>query len=494
MYPCLSRPGSEKASSAPSETYFIYSTSLIPLLYPLAASLKAAIQSCEGLLDCSKSSAEVLDDLKKEVRNRRRDVQHYLNLGHGGVCLLSCRYNMRIDVLVSIWRKFYLFLLQTQQLVTSSHFPLLSLGMPSWPLLLSSALSVFPNRLRPPCTTMPWTIWPALVVLWGVCWMFFEEYRVDNAFWSGFTSGSNEGLGFENTDLIGLFQGLSLPVPFRNQALITHPDNDINSGQLTFNSLIWDEEVIEPFDYQSQRQIGGPESSIGDTMLQSTGLVSLLVSPAVRPQDTLIQRATGLGADALVIDSLHLPGVQATVGQKEGADSESMTFGARSSSSVPVQASQSRDRKEKSARSSKHSQTEKYFCPHGDCVRSKPGSGFKRKDHLDQHLNGPHKHKSAGKAQDVSVTPLGLDDQVSDTETLLPMKKRKRDTEAVQGEYDIEHLSSKLAEERLLRRRAEEENERLRQRIENYEERMQKYEDRIDRMMSLFEDQKGKGK
>jgi hypothetical protein len=34
-------------------------------------------------------------------------------------------------------------------------------------------LSEFPNRLRPPCTTMPWNIRPALFVLWGVCWMFY---------------------------------------------------------------------------------------------------------------------------------------------------------------------------------------------------------------------------------------------------------------------------------------------------------------------------------
>jgi hypothetical protein len=37
---------------------------------------------------------------------------------------------------------------------------------------VSSGFSKFPNSMRPPCTTMPWTIWPALVVLWGVCWMF----------------------------------------------------------------------------------------------------------------------------------------------------------------------------------------------------------------------------------------------------------------------------------------------------------------------------------
>ena len=30
-----------------------------------------------------------------------------------------------------------------------------------------------PNKHRPPCTTMPWCIWPVLVVLWGVCWMFY---------------------------------------------------------------------------------------------------------------------------------------------------------------------------------------------------------------------------------------------------------------------------------------------------------------------------------
>ncbi|KAH8883049.1 hypothetical protein GQ53DRAFT_435584 [Thozetella sp. PMI_491] len=32
--------------------------------------------------------------------------------------------------------------------------------------------SEFVKGMRPLCTTMPWTIWPSLVVLWGVCWMF----------------------------------------------------------------------------------------------------------------------------------------------------------------------------------------------------------------------------------------------------------------------------------------------------------------------------------
>jgi hypothetical protein len=40
--------------------------------------------------------------------------------------------------------------------------------------------SEFPDSIRPPCTTMPWSIWPALVVLWGVCWMFvYPPQQVD---------------------------------------------------------------------------------------------------------------------------------------------------------------------------------------------------------------------------------------------------------------------------------------------------------------------------
>lgn len=39
-------------------------------------------------------------------------------------------------------------------------------------LFVTFFFSEFPGGIRYLCTTMPWTIWPALVVLWGVCWMF----------------------------------------------------------------------------------------------------------------------------------------------------------------------------------------------------------------------------------------------------------------------------------------------------------------------------------
>jgi hypothetical protein len=39
--------------------------------------------------------------------------------------------------------------------------------------LLFFFFSEYPNSIRHCCTTMPWTIWPSLVVLWCVCWMFY---------------------------------------------------------------------------------------------------------------------------------------------------------------------------------------------------------------------------------------------------------------------------------------------------------------------------------
>ena len=44
-------------------------------------------------------------------------------------------------------------------------------------LLRLVVTSTFSEAIRPRCTTMPWTIWPALVVLWGVCWMFQPSER-----------------------------------------------------------------------------------------------------------------------------------------------------------------------------------------------------------------------------------------------------------------------------------------------------------------------------
>jgi len=39
---------------------------------------------------------------------------------------------------------------------------------------------VYPSGKRPLSTTWPWNIRPSLVVLWGVCWMFYSHYGFVN--------------------------------------------------------------------------------------------------------------------------------------------------------------------------------------------------------------------------------------------------------------------------------------------------------------------------
>ena len=39
--------------------------------------------------------------------------------------------------------------------------------------------SVFPDARHPLSTTWPWSIRPSLAVLWGVCWMFYDEIYYD---------------------------------------------------------------------------------------------------------------------------------------------------------------------------------------------------------------------------------------------------------------------------------------------------------------------------
>lgn len=45
-------------------------------------------------------------------------------------------------------------------------------------LLFCCNFSEYPDKRRPPCSTMPWNIRPALIVLWGVCWMLYSSSTI----------------------------------------------------------------------------------------------------------------------------------------------------------------------------------------------------------------------------------------------------------------------------------------------------------------------------
>ncbi len=152
--------------------------------------------------------------LQKEVQKSRSDVERYLNLGWIGVCERLTERDLNMDNLMDLWQKFHSFLLLFQQLYLKLEKILALWEMVLYLLLLYLSFSEFPNRLRPPCTTMPWTIWPALVVLWGVCWMFCDELS-----WNWGDQGeplmADGMMGlFEDIGHTDLPQGDSSPFPF----------------------------------------------------------------------------------------------------------------------------------------------------------------------------------------------------------------------------------------------------------------------------------------
>lgn len=114
-----------------------------------------------------------LNALRQKISNSLSDVNTYLSYGWNGLFDELDHLDLDIDFLKEIWQDFHSFLLQTRDGLLKLHKRLELWRKLFYLVLFFSFFSEFPNSFRHLCTTMPWTIWPALVVLWGVCWMFY---------------------------------------------------------------------------------------------------------------------------------------------------------------------------------------------------------------------------------------------------------------------------------------------------------------------------------
>lgn len=114
-----------------------------------------------------------LNALKQKISNSLSDVKNCLECGQIGLLEKLDGLNLDIDIFEEIWQDFHSFLLQAQDVLLKLHKRLELWEKLLYLVLFFSFFSEFPNSFRHLCTTMPWTIWPALVVLWGVCWMFY---------------------------------------------------------------------------------------------------------------------------------------------------------------------------------------------------------------------------------------------------------------------------------------------------------------------------------
>jgi len=243
---------------------------------------------------------------------------------------------------------------------------------------------------------------------------------------------------------------------------------------------------------QLQRCVPGHATTFGTAITVTSVPTPLEVTAA----DAVNPAVTNHGNPSGIIVAPIFTSRRATSTIQEAADNERLEA-TEPGDLVPVNTflahRQAQDNQTVSSRNSKHGQTEKHFCTYSDCSRSQPGSGFYRKDNLDQHLRGVHKQNSVPRLRAKSAAASSPRNPTATSKTTgahLQSKKRKRGSEGETGRHNEDELFDELAEERRLRLLAEQENHQLRQKLDNYEGRMQKYEERLDRMMTLFEEHK----
>lgn len=239
--------------------------------------------------------------------------------------------------------------------------------------------SEFPGRIRPPCTTMPWTIWPALIVLWGVCWMFYpspgratgateleshsqldyqlqpEEYGGDLLF-SGLDATQQIPHSLEDSPFSDEWWALHQPSTIYDSLTMTMPHDIVahssdSARQLSLTAAV------------------GPAQS--PTNAAHLGSVS---QPTISPGFQQQSQNQGIGPVAEVVtDNI----VTTTSGPKTTN---------RFLCSHCYKVLSRRDALDRHLKTQHNQEVEENLCPYKPCKRSKRGSGFPRVDGLQRHL------------------------------------------------------------------------------------------------------------
>lgn len=101
--------------------------------------------------------------------------QFLANLEH----LLRCLQQIALDAIVG----HYLKIVEDHILHWHQHWQHQKRACDEW-------FAEWPNGQRPLSTTWPWNVRPSLLVLWGVCWMFYGNKRYTNQANQGRTTGN----------------------------------------------------------------------------------------------------------------------------------------------------------------------------------------------------------------------------------------------------------------------------------------------------------------
>ncbi|RSL54707.1 hypothetical protein CEP54_009747 [Fusarium duplospermum] len=249
---------------------------------------------------------------------------------------------------------------------------------------------------------MPWTIWPALVVLWGVCWMFYPS--------PGKTRGETS---------------------LDSQ---THLEYQLQPEELD-EELLWLElsgvhSISQPFgDYSFSEEWWNPHqpSTTDDSQIMPVNHDVEACPPTStstsQPDPTTAfdpdPRATTPPNTGLTSQHDSVPVIQRqTQSQWSGSGTETVINNIVAAASEPIATNPlkcplcdkvlSRHDSLKRHQQTQHNrEVEEHLCPHKPCKRSRQGSGFSRPDGLRRHL----KACKVRRRRALTVVPEAVDSQ-----------------------------------------------------------------------------------
>ncbi|KAH7196230.1 hypothetical protein BKA60DRAFT_660589 [Fusarium oxysporum] len=336
----------------------------------------------------------------------------------------------------------------------------------------SQIIFEFPNNIRHVCTTMPWTILPALLVLWGVCWMFIigpgdlepERLNAPVPTFSPVPAGYDfyDGPAASYGDE---FQAFSIA----DISTVAH-ENQLNLDELLYSGVGTTNHQLDPIhfvqatpqdpdflarDFQRRTSAEDTEWSEKETW-DLTGVL-----PATVTLDPILQTYDDTNCHGPPDPAVNV----ALVGHRNRDDSRcqeakahfecpdcQQTFARRSTLG--------RHRRQ-ACKSASSSSEQSFPCPNPQCKHSAGRSPFKRLEHLKRHLKtSGHKQNVATSAAEAEEQPLAqptsepvlsheLQPQETVTEELVSdsqVKKRSR------SESDDE-LSNESFKREMIKRR-----------------------------------------
>ncbi|KAI8689559.1 C2H2-type domain-containing protein [Fusarium sp. Ph1] len=314
--------------------------------------------------------------------------------------------------------------------------------------------SEFPGRIRPPCTTMPWIIWPALMVLWGVCWMFYSS--------PGRTTGVTEPQDQSFLDYQLQPEGIG-------GELLLSGLNDVDLVSHSF----WDPSFSDEWWTPQQ------PSTIYDPLI-----MTLDHDMEACPPD--IKRPARPDIDGQSSSNVQLQ----SQSQESGAVTEDIIDNIVATTSRPITTSRlkcpdcdkilSRHDSLKRHQQTQHNrEVEEHLCPHKSCKRSRQGSGFSRPDGLRRHLKACKSRRTRGATlvvESVDIQP----DSGNETREESQAPSSGRDTRSIENPDDANHpqsssdslivgLRRRLAEAEAACDRAKREYEEAQRKVANYQ-------------------------